>query len=70
MALELQKLLGIGSVQNVQGVTNPSRISRTPNSFVKDTFNYGKANPNQPYGVVEENALGMPTKGTKLYCLG
>ncbi len=66
----LQRLLGLGSVNAAQGVTNPYQVNRATNNFVKDSFNFGLANPNQPYGVVEENALGIPTKGTKLYCLG
>ena len=68
--MAIKSLLGLGSVGATQVVTNPYQANRTPSSFVKDTFNFGKANPNQPYGVVEENALGMPTKGTNLYCLG
>ena len=66
----LQRLLGLGSVNAAQVVTNPYQVNRATNNFVKDSFNFGLANPNQPYGVVEENALGIPTKGTKLYCLG
>ena len=68
--MAIKSLLGLGSVGATQVVANPYQANRTPSSFVKDTFNYGKANPNQPYGVVEENALGFPSKGTKLYCLG
>lgn len=68
--MAIKSLLGLGSVGATQVVANPYQANRTPSSFVKDTFNFGKANPNQPYGVVEENALGMPTKGTNLYCLG
>lgn len=68
--MAIKSLLGLGSVGATQVVANPYQANRTPSSFVKDTFNFGKANPNQPYGVVEENALGIPSKGTKLYCLG
>ena len=40
------------------------------NHFVKDAFNFGTANPARPNGIVYENALGDPTRGTRLYCLG
>ncbi len=66
----IQRIFGLGAVNAAQGVTNPYQINRTTNNFVKESFNFGVANPNQPYGVVERNALGDPTKGTKLYCLG
>lgn len=66
----LQKLLGYTPVQATQGASNPFQPARVNNNFVKNTFNFGGANPNRPYGVVEKNALGDPPKGTNLYCLG
>jgi hypothetical protein len=39
-------------------------------NFVKNTFDFGQANPCQPEGRVYDNALGDPTKGVNLYCLG
>ena len=69
--MAIKSLLGLGSVGATQVVANPYQANRTPSSFVKDTFNYGKANPNQPNQVIaENNPLGIPSRGTKLYCLG
>lgn len=40
-------------------------------NFVKNAFAFeGKANPCQPESRVYDNALGDPTKGVNLYCLG
>ena len=65
--MSIQKLLGINSLQGTKAV---SGVERHVNHFAKEAFNFGTANPNRPYGVVAENALGDPTRGTKLYCLG
>lgn len=65
--MSIQKLLGISSLSGTQPVKS---IKTSGENFVKDAFNFGTANPNRPYGVVTENALGDPTRGTKLYCLG
>lgn len=66
----IQKLLGIGFAPATKGVT-PPQPSRVGGDFVKNTFNFGAANPNQPNQIVaENNPLGLPSKGTKLYCLG
>ena len=65
----LQKLFGIGSVHAARGVTNPYQTNKATNNFVKNTFNFGEANPNRPESRVAANALGDPTKGCKLYCL-
>ncbi len=65
--MSIQKLLGINGLnvtQNVRGISNSG------NNFVKNAFNFGNANPNRPDGIVYENALGDPAKGTRLYCLG
>ncbi len=65
--MPIQKILGINALfetQNVHGISNAG------NNFVKNAFNFGNANPNRPDGVVHENALGDPTRGTRLYCLG
>lgn len=68
--MSIQKLLGIGFAPATKGVT-PLQPSRVGGDFVKNTFNFGAANPNQPNQIVaENNPLGLPSKGTKLYCLG
>lgn len=67
----LQKLFGIGYAQGLKGITNPYQTNKVTNNFVKNTFNFGTANPNQPNQVIaENNPLGIPSRGTKLYCLG
>lgn len=65
--MSIQQLFGI---RPAQGISNPYKINNAGNNFVKESFKFGDANPNRPYGIVAENALGDPTKGTKLYCLG
>lgn len=66
----IQKLFGIGVARPSQGAT-PLQPSRVGGDFVKNTFNFGTANPNQPNQIVaENNPLGLPSKGTRLYCLG
>lgn len=65
--MSIQKLLGISGIN---GVSTPYQNTRVESNFVKNTFNFGDANPNRPYGVVAPNALNDPTKGTRLYCLG
>ncbi|HIT91482.1 MAG TPA: hypothetical protein IAD11_00990 [Candidatus Stercorousia faecigallinarum] len=65
--MAIQKLF---EIKPVQGVSNPYNITRAENNFAKNAFNFGEANPNRPNGIVQHNALGDPTKGTKLYCLG
>ena len=66
----IQKLFGIGVAKAPQGIT-PPQPTRVGGNFVKNTFNFGTANPNQPNQIVaENNPLGLPSKGTKLYCLG
>ncbi len=65
--MSIQKLLGINSLQGTKAV---SGVNRNVNHFVKDAFNFGTANPARPNGIVYENALGDPTRGTRLYCLG
>lgn len=67
----LQKLFGIGSVQGAQGLSNSYQTNKVTNNFVKNTFNFGTANPNQPNQIIEENnPLGVASRGTRLYCLG
>lgn len=65
--MSIQKLLGINAIR---GTKNSYGVNHTGNNFVKNAFNFGSANPNRPDGIVLENALGIPTRGTKLYCLG
>lgn len=65
--MSIQKLFGINGLK---AVSNPYQNARVENNFVKNTFNFGKANPNRPNGIVTPNALNDPTKGTRLYCLG
>lgn len=65
--MSIQKILGINAIRGAQNVNG---IKHTENNFVKNAFNFGAANPNRPNGVVYENALGDPTRGTRLYCLG
>lgn len=67
----LQKLFGIGYVQGAQGLSNSYQTNKGTNNFVKNTFNFGTANPNRPNQVIaENNLLGIPSRGTRLYCLG
>lgn len=66
--MSIQKLLGINRT-NWDGTVSKQSF-RTENNFVKNTFNFGEANPNRPNGIVTPNALNDPTKGTRLYCLG
>lgn len=65
--MSIQKLFGINGLK---AVSNPYQNARVENNFVKNTFNFGDANPNRPNSVVTPNALNDPTKGTRLYCLG
>ncbi len=65
----IQKLLGIGAARQTQGVTNPYRTNYSGNNFIKNTFNFGEANPNRPDTRVAANALGDPQQGCNLYCL-
>lgn len=65
--MSIQKLFGLNGIK---GVSNPYQSTRTESNFVKNTFNFGDANPNRPNGIVMPNALNDPTKGTRLYCLG
>ena len=65
--MSIQKLFGLNGTK---GVSNPYQSTRTESNFVKNTFNFGDANPNRPNGIVMPNALNDPTKGTRLYCLG
>ena len=68
--MSIQKLLGIGFAPATKGVT-PFQPSRASENFAKNTFNFGATNLNQPNQIVaENNPLGLPSKGTKLYCLG
>lgn len=70
MSLGIQKLFGIGATQGTTGVIKP-QPPKAGTNFVKDSFNFGVANPNQPNQIIaENNPLGIPSKGTKLYCLG
>ena len=62
----LQKLFGVGSTQ---GITNPYQTNKVANNFVKNTFDFGIANPNRPETRVVSNALGDPKKGCNLYYL-
>lgn len=65
--MSIQKLFGINGLK---AVSNPYQSARVENNFVKNTFNFGEANPNRPNGIVTPNALNDQTKGTRLYCLG
>ncbi len=65
--MSIQKLFAINPIRGTQ---NSYGVNHTGNNFVKNAFNFGDANPNRPNGIVCENALGDPTRGTKLYCLG
>lgn len=65
--MSIQKLL---KINNLQGILNPYKTNKYGSNFVKNTFNFGDVNLNRPNGIVYENALGDPVKGTKLYCLG
>jgi hypothetical protein len=66
--MSIQKLFGINGTN--AAITVSKQSFRAENNFVKNTFNFGEANPNRPNGIVQHNALNDPTKGTKLYCLG
>lgn len=66
--MSVQKLFGISSIQNSSAPKINNRGDIDTN-FVKQTFNFGGANPNKPDGIVYENALGDPPKGTQLYVL-
>lgn len=66
----IQKLFRIGVVRPSQGSTNLYRTNYAGNNFIKNTFNFGEANPNRPDTRVAANALGDPQKGCNLYCLG
>ncbi len=65
--MSIQKLLGTSWGNRV---SNHGNAVYRDNNFVKNTFNFGNANPDKPNGIVYENALGDPPKGTRLYCLG
>lgn len=66
--MSIQMLFGISGTNAAGNLSKQS--FRAENNFVKNTFNFGEANPNRPNGIVKHNALNDPTKGTKLYCLG
>ncbi len=66
--MSIQQLLGINKAQSLTNVYGS--YARPADNFVKNAFNFGAANPNRPNGIVYENALGDPSRGTKLYCLG
>ena len=70
MALESLKLFRLGAAT---GVTNPQQSNKVTNNFVKNTFNFGEANPNRPNTRVSEDLArngGGPAQGNFLYCLG
>lgn len=60
----------IQGINGTRGAVPIYQIENTGKNFVKNTFNFGNANPCQPEGRVYDNALGDPTKGVNLYCLG
>lgn len=59
MSLNVGKILGIGQAQ---ATTNPYRIDRAPENFVKNSFEFGQANPNRPESRDDVH-------GKHLYCL-
>ena len=67
----ISSLFGINSASQVRALDDYPRLNvNSGSNFVKNTFNFEKANPNRPESRVAANALGDPTKGCNLYCLG
>lgn len=65
--MAINQLLGL---TQARGTAPIYHVDNAGKNFVKNTFNFGPANPCQPESRVYDNALGDPTKGVNLYCLG